>query len=1412
MKEEEGAVKVATAPNGSNPSLLLEDPGKSSITVAKTFAPQTGTVTFEADFMQPAVGNSAKVIRLESEDGSKTAVIIETKNNGLSYRNGDDTFTELLPIEANQWYTIAVVADVAAQTADVYINGELKADNAAFYESAPSIGRFVSYTPGSSAKSHYLDNLKAYTGERVVVEKAAAEPAKEPAAQAPAQEVKEPTAEKASTESKPGIYEAEDAEGSGTVVDNKHPGFTGTGFVDYNPNTPGGYLEWKVTVPADGEYTLGFRYSQGKPDNRHAEVKVNGETAVEKLDFLSTGDFVNYAYTNAKAVLKAGENTIRLTATAPEGGANVDHLHVYSVVDTIYEAEEAEISAAIIDNKHPGFTGSGFVDYNPNAPGGFIEWTTEVPADGEYTLEFRYGHGGTDNRAAEIKVNGEVVMEKLDFLPTGGWTEYKTTAAKAVLKGGTNIIRATGVAANGGGNIDHLRIHNLPDGGGEVQIEIQPVELTEILSGLQMKKLTSEGIIASEAELAKDQPLTRIAFMAMINEAYNFHYEEEYKGLSGEDRVWEVSADEWDAHVLKAAKAAGYIQGEPDGGVYPDRQLTRQEAAAMVASLLKLEANDAALKGISDGGDIPLWSKGIVGAVLGGKLMSPKADGSFGAKAPLTRGEAEELLAKIAPAAGDAAASGVHIAGVHAISNRVVAVTLNGKFDKFDYNDIALRVPTGSWATLTPNLTKEIAVGKAALATNRYGNTVVVFETVEPLEEATKEEQQAFSGDLEAAVKQAENYVSWQMDHGGWTKSMPYDRAWDGKEKRTSQFGPDGVTELGTIDNNATTNEIRFIAQAYRESGKEQLKQSVEKGLDFLLTMQYDTGGWPQVYPKRGAEGDRVQYSNFVTYNDGAMIKVLDLIDDILNKKYPFDQDWLDPKYYDSLEKAAQSGLDYILKSQIKANGKLTAWGGQHDPYTYEAMYARIYEHPSVATMESVGIVRYLMSRPDQTPEIKQAVRSALEWFDEVKLEGIRYVSADPEGKYFVEDTKSDTWYRFYEIGTNLPIFSGRDGVIKRTIQEIEEERRNGYSWGGSYAKQLLETASTTGYFAGKIYAVAAETPKSQDQRGRTLVSGEIRQVNDLTEQLNQLPSKLTVAKDGSGDYTTVQAAVDAVPKDNTDRVEIFIKNGTYKEVITVPADKPFISFIGESSTGTILTFDNYAGRERPEGGTFGTSGSASVYLYGNDFTAENLTFENSFDENTDTKGKQAVAVYTRGERQAFKNVRFIGNQDTLYTNGGTQYFYQCYIEGDVDFIFGGARAVFEECTIYSYNRGSDTNNGYVTAASTMITEPYGYLILNSRLESDAAAGTVHLGRPWHPSGNPDAIASVVYMNTYLGAHINPEGWTDMSGFSAKDARFFEYKNFGPGAVVNESRRQLTDEEAKQYTIENVLKGWNPNN
>jgi len=313
-----------------------------------------------------------------------------------------------------------------------------------------------------------------------------------------------------------------------------------------------------------------------------------------------------------------------------------------------------------------------------------------------------------------------------------------------------------------------------------------------------------------------------------------------------------------------------------------------------------------------------------------------------------------------------------------------------------------------------------------------------------------------------------------------------------------------------------------------------------------------------------------------------------------------------------------------------------------------------------------------------------------------------------------------------------------------------------------------------------------------------------------------------TVAKDGSGNFRTVQAAINAVPANNTSRFTITIKPGTYHEIVAVPSNRPFVTLTGSTgrAADVVIEFDNASGTSKPGGGTYGTAGSASVTISGHDFTARALTFANTFNEAASSlTNKQAVAVNTQADRATFDNVRFLGNQDTLLlwsastTTRTRAYFHSCYVEGDVDFIFGRGTGVFDSCQIQALSRGSSSNNGYVTAAATDRSNPYGFLFYRCNLTSNAPAKTFYLGRPWHPSGDVNAIAQVLFRESTLGAHIKDAPWTDMSGFSWKDARFGEYRNTGSGAGVNSNRPQLADANAPSYTVNRYLAGsdgWNP--
>jgi len=313
-------------------------------------------------------------------------------------------------------------------------------------------------------------------------------------------------------------------------------------------------------------------------------------------------------------------------------------------------------------------------------------------------------------------------------------------------------------------------------------------------------------------------------------------------------------------------------------------------------------------------------------------------------------------------------------------------------------------------------------------------------------------------------------------------------------------------------------------------------------------------------------------------------------------------------------------------------------------------------------------------------------------------------------------------------------------------------------------------------------------------------------------DQVNAIPT-----------YKTITAAVGSVSPSNTTEKIIFVKNGTYHEKLTIAT--PYITLVGESATGTKITYDaaNPLVMRTVDGGdgtvTYGTSGSASVTIKSSatGFKATNITFENSFDESTSTaSNKSAVAMKCEADQSTFVNCRFIGNQDTLYPNKNKQYFYKCYIQGDVDFIFGGAQAVFEQCEIHSLNRSA----GYATASSTLAASKYGFLMLNCNLTSDSNMdGQVYLGRPWQPN-YPTNYCQTVYKNCNLGAHIISDGWgsmenTDKNNNNAKvtsypaDNFMYEYKNTGLGSnTTNANRRQLTDDKANDYSKANVLSGW----
>src|SRR5450759_38734 len=300
-----------------------------------------------------------------------------------------------------------------------------------------------------------------------------------------------------------------------------------------------------------------------------------------------------------------------------------------------------------------------------------------------------------------------------------------------------------------------------------------------------------------------------------------------------------------------------------------------------------------------------------------------------------------------------------------------------------------------------------------------------------------------------------------------------------------------------------------------------------------------------------------------------------------------------------------------------------------------------------------------------------------------------------------------------------------------------------------------------------------------------------------LTAQTN-----LFVAADGSAQFTSVQSAIMSVPSGSRENpVVIHIKPGTYKELIYLQREKRFFKLVGDDATNTVLTFNLYAGITNAEGRPIGTFKTPSTTIDADDFTAENLTFENS----AGPKG-QALAIRVDGDRAAFRNCRFLGWQDTMFLNRGRQYFENCYIAGHVDFIFGAATAFFEKCHIQCLG------DGYITAASTPYDQPFGFVFSNCKITGDQPETKSFLGRPWR------VYASTIFLNTEMSEVVRSEGWNDWKKPEThQTARYAEFNSAGSGGSPKRRvdwAKQLTKAEAAAITPGKVLggaDGWNPN-
>ena len=537
----------------------------------------------------------------------------------------------------------------------------------------------------------------------------------------------------------------------------------------------------------------------------------------------------------------------------------------------------------------------------------------------------------------------------------------------------------------------------------------------------------------------------------------------------------------------------------------------------------------------------------------------------------------------------------------------------------------------------------------------------------------------SFSQDLVA-----DNMLLFQRNYGGWPKhykedQIDYKREYAAVEKATIQ--DEANRNDATIDNDATTKEIRYLLKVYKQTNNKKYLTAVENGIKYLLKMQYKNGGFPQFYP------DLSSYRHEITYNDNAMINAMNVLYDVALRRNGFDI--VDSNFIKPSKIAVTNGVDCILKTQVKVNGKLTAWCQQHNEKTLTPAPARKFELISLSGAETVGIVKFLMKQDNQSKQVKTAIEAAIDWLNKSRIVGYKYEdivdSTLPKGRdrIIIPDAGNVLWARFYDIETNEPFFCGRDGIKRKNVSEIEQERRIGYAWYGSWAKELLE----------KDYPLWKPKVKSQNPK-----------VDSKDHSLKTKAQRLIVDINGKGDFKTIQEAINSLSDSSATERTIFIKSGIYKEKIYL--EKNNVILEGEDEDKTVLS--QAIARDEWRCSNADDWGVATLNLKGSDITLKNLTIENSYGFDND---KEITITCASDTVKHEKKIRKDGHQMALRSfattrlkvihcslkafggdtvspwniEAGMFYFKDCVMEGGVDFYCPRGWAYAENCTFIAH-------------------------------------------------------------------------------------------------------------------------------
>ena len=543
--------------------------------------------------------------------------------------------------------------------------------------------------------------------------------------------------------------------------------------------------------------------------------------------------------------------------------------------------------------------------------------------------------------------------------------------------------------------------------------------------------------------------------------------------------------------------------------------------------------------------------------------------------------------------------------------------------------------------------------------------------------------------------------LDYQRVTGGWPKNIDMAKPMT-HEERQQVLNDKSRRDDSTTDNDATNMQMTYLARLYQATKSKKYREAFCQGVEYLLSGQYDNGGWPQFWP--GMRG----YQVHITFNDDAMVNTMETLRDIYLQKAPFDGKLTDKALRQKAIKAFNKGVECILKCQIVKDGKPTIWCQQHDRVTFEPRPARAFELSSYSSNESARIVAMLMEIPNPSEEIKRAIRGAMQWFDTYKLTGLKVVRKGKFGSPFrttelVKDPDATTplWARYYDLEHCEPFVCDRDGVPRRHLWEIGTERRNGYSW---YSDRTA--------FIYPLYEKWADKYDTANKLNLSLNSPGANERGLINMNRFSKPELSCFDAIVNADER-IQDAIEKAPENPAKPFKILIRNGVYHEKVII--DRPNIVLVGEDRDSVIIQYAETAASQtiKEYKGKPVHMGVIVLQDNANDCIISGITVYNNYGSTVEKTTTHQMAIYGKATRTIVINSNiFADGNDALSLwcqNGGMYYHADLYLRcPGVDFMCPRGRCYATRCKFVGNSRAilwhdgrGDINNKFVVTCSS---------------------------------------------------------------------------------------------------------------